>query len=80
VGDLREAVNEVVRGYFFDAPEQLLSRLRVHLVRDEIRREVDTALAVGFSPLVEFFGSVDCSIKDHTNAGTQRAGLGCKRH
>ena len=32
---LREAVNEVVRGYFFDAPEKLPSRLRLHLVRDE---------------------------------------------
>jgi hypothetical protein len=32
---LREAVNEAVRGYFFDAPEKLPSRLRLHLVRDE---------------------------------------------
>jgi hypothetical protein len=32
---LREAANEAVRGYFFDAPEKLPARIRLHLVRDE---------------------------------------------
>lgn len=33
--ELREAVNEAVRGYFFDAPDNLPARIRLHLVRDE---------------------------------------------
>ena len=33
--ELREAVNEAVRGYFFDAPDKLPPRIRLHLVRDE---------------------------------------------
>jgi len=33
--ELRGAVNEAVRGYFFDAPEKLPARIRLHLVRDE---------------------------------------------
>lgn len=33
--ELREAANEAVRGYFFDAPEKLPARVRLHLVRDE---------------------------------------------
>ena len=33
--ELREAVDEAVRGYFFDVPEKLPSRVRLHLVRDE---------------------------------------------
>jgi predicted RNase H-like HicB family nuclease len=33
--ELRTAVNEVVRGYFFDAPGKLPARIRLHLVRDE---------------------------------------------
>ena len=33
--ELREAVNEAVRGYFFDAPDKLPLRIRLHLVRDE---------------------------------------------
>ena len=33
--ELRAAVNEAVRGYFFDAPEKLPARVRLHLVRDE---------------------------------------------
>jgi hypothetical protein len=32
---LREAANEAVRGYFFDALEQLPARIRLHVVRDE---------------------------------------------
>lgn len=33
--ELREAANEAVRGYFFDAPEKLPARIRLHLFRDE---------------------------------------------
>ena len=33
--DLRKAADEAVRGYFFDAPKKLPSRVRLHLVRDE---------------------------------------------
>lgn len=33
--ELRAAVNEAVRGYFFDVPEKLPARIRLHLVRDE---------------------------------------------
>ena len=33
--ELRNAVNEAVRGYFFDSPASLPSRIRLHLVRDE---------------------------------------------
>lgn len=33
--ELREAVNEVVKGYFFDAPQSQPERVRLHLVRDE---------------------------------------------
>jgi predicted RNase H-like HicB family nuclease len=33
--ELRAAANEVVRGYFFDAPEKMPARIRLHLVRDE---------------------------------------------
>jgi len=32
---LRAAVDEAVRGYFFDAPEKAPRRIRLHLVRDE---------------------------------------------
>ena len=32
---LRSAVDEAVRGYFFDAPTAAPSRIRLHLVRDE---------------------------------------------
>lgn len=32
---LREAVNEAVRGYYFDSSASLPSRIRLHLVRDE---------------------------------------------
>jgi hypothetical protein len=33
--ELREAVNEVVKGYFFDEPHSQPERVRLHLVRDE---------------------------------------------
>jgi predicted RNase H-like HicB family nuclease len=33
--ELREAVNEAVRGFFFDAPDNLPAHIRLHLVRDE---------------------------------------------
>ena len=33
--ELREAVNEVVKGYFFDEPHWQPERVRLHLVRDE---------------------------------------------
>jgi predicted RNase H-like HicB family nuclease len=33
---LRSNVQEAVRGYFFDQPEKLPARLRLHLVRDEV--------------------------------------------
>ena len=33
--ELREAVNEAVKGYFFDAPQSQPERVRLHLVRDE---------------------------------------------
>jgi predicted RNase H-like HicB family nuclease len=33
--ELRAAANEAVRGYFFDPPEKLPARIRLHLVRDE---------------------------------------------
>ena len=32
---LRQAVDKAVRGYFFDSPQKLPSRVRLHLVRDE---------------------------------------------
>lgn len=32
---LRSAVEEAVRGYFFDAPEEVPTRIRLHLIRDE---------------------------------------------
>jgi hypothetical protein len=32
---MRSAVDEAVRGYFFDAPAAAPSRIRLHLVRDE---------------------------------------------
>lgn len=32
---MRSAVDEAVRGYFFDAPDAAPSRIRLHLVRDE---------------------------------------------
>jgi predicted RNase H-like HicB family nuclease len=32
---LREGVDEAVRGYFFDSPETLPTSVRLHLVRDE---------------------------------------------
>lgn len=66
---LREAVNEAVRGYFFDAPEKLPSAL---LVRATTRSEVTAAHRSNVSPLAEFFGSVDSSIKDPTNAGIRK--------
>jgi hypothetical protein len=49
------------------------------LVRVAIRREVDMTLSAGCSPLAEFFGSVDCSIKDPTNIGIREVLLGCKQ-
>lgn len=33
--ELREAANEAVRGYFFDVPDKLPARIRLHMVRDE---------------------------------------------
>jgi predicted RNase H-like HicB family nuclease len=63
---LREAVNEAVRGYFFDAPEKLPSALLVHAAT---RSEAGATHCSTGSPLAEFFGSVDRSIKDPTNAG-----------
>ena len=33
--ELRAAVNEAVRGYFYEAQEKLPARIRLHLVRDE---------------------------------------------
>lgn len=33
--ELREAANEAVRGYFFDTPDKLPARIRLHMVRDE---------------------------------------------
>jgi predicted RNase H-like HicB family nuclease len=32
---MRSAVDEAVRGYFFDAPGSAPNRIRLHLVRDE---------------------------------------------
>jgi predicted RNase H-like HicB family nuclease len=32
---LRTAVDEAVRGYFFDAPSSAPNQIRLHLVRDE---------------------------------------------
>lgn len=32
---MRSAVDEAVRGYFFDSPDSAPSRIRLHLVRDE---------------------------------------------
>jgi len=34
--DLRNNVREVVRAFFFDAPEKLPSVIRLHLLRDEV--------------------------------------------
>jgi len=76
---LREAVNEAVRGYFFDAPEKLPSRLRLHVVCEANQGEADLALTAGFSPLAEFFGSVDRSIKSPTNAGVREVLSGRKQ-
>lgn len=33
--ELRGAVNEAVRGYFFDSPASMPATVRLHLVRDE---------------------------------------------
>ena len=33
--ELRQAVSEAVKGYFFDAPASRPERIRLHLVRDE---------------------------------------------
>jgi predicted RNase H-like HicB family nuclease len=33
---LRANVQEAVRGFYFDAPGSLPSRIRLHLVRDEV--------------------------------------------
>lgn len=63
---LRVAVNEAVRGYFFDASEKLPSALLVHAAT---RSEARATHCATDSPLVEFFGSVDRSVKDPTNAG-----------
>ena len=34
--ELRNNVQEVVRAFYFDQPEKLPARLRLHLVRDEV--------------------------------------------
>jgi predicted RNase H-like HicB family nuclease len=34
--ELRKNVREVVRAFYFDQPEKLPSRIRLHLVRDEV--------------------------------------------
>ena len=34
--ELRSNVREAVRGFYFDQPEKLPTRLRLHLVRDEV--------------------------------------------
>jgi hypothetical protein len=34
--ELRKNVREVVRAFYFDEPEKLPSRIRLHLVRDEV--------------------------------------------
>jgi len=34
--ELRTNVREAVRGYYFDQPEKLAQRIRLHLVRDEV--------------------------------------------
>jgi len=34
--DLRDNVREVVRAFFFDAPEKRPSVIRLHLLRDEV--------------------------------------------
>ena len=34
--ELRRNVEEVVRAYYFDQPEKLPSKVRLHLVRDEV--------------------------------------------
>ena len=73
---LREAVNEAVRGYFFDAPEKLPSPLLVHAAT---RSEAGAAHRSTVSPLAEFFGSVDSSIKDPTNAGIREVLSGRKQ-
>jgi predicted RNase H-like HicB family nuclease len=33
--ELRDAVSDAVRGYFFDSPNSIPSRIRLHLVKDE---------------------------------------------
>ena len=33
---LRKNVREVVRAFYFDEPEKLPARIRLHLVRDEV--------------------------------------------
>ena len=34
--ELRDNVREVVRAFFFDAPEKMPSVIRLHLLRDEV--------------------------------------------
>jgi hypothetical protein len=34
--ELRKNVREVVRAFYFDEPEKLPARIRLHLVRDEV--------------------------------------------
>jgi hypothetical protein len=34
--ELRRNVQDVVRGFYFDAPEKLPTTIRLHLVRDEV--------------------------------------------
>ena len=34
--ELRENVLEVVRAFYFDQPDKLPSRIRLHLLRDEV--------------------------------------------
>ncbi len=37
---MRSAVDEAVRGYFFDAPDAARGRIRLHLVKNEILDKV----------------------------------------
>ena len=34
--ELKKMVTDAVRGHFFDQPEKAKSRIRLHLVRDEV--------------------------------------------
>jgi hypothetical protein len=43
------------------------------LIREVIRREVASAAVCEFSPLIDFFGSVDCEPAVPTNSGIRRA-------